>query len=36
MRQYKKENTYISDVQLQKIEDGLHRLGADLLELRLV
>lgn len=36
MRQYKKGNTYISDVQLQKIEDGLHRLGADLLELRLV
>ena len=22
-----KGNTYISDVQLQKIEDGLHRLG---------
>ena len=27
MRQYKKGNTYISAVQLQKIEDGLHRLG---------
>ena len=36
MRQYKKGNTYISDVQLQKIEDGLHRLGADFLGLRLV
>lgn len=36
MRQYKKGNTYISQVQLQKIEDGLHRLGADFLGLRLV
>ena len=36
MRQYKKGNTYISDVQLQKIEDGLHRLGAYFLGLRLV
>lgn len=36
MRQYKKGNTYISDVQLQKIEDGLHRLGSDFLGLRLV
>lgn len=36
MRQYKKGNTYISDAQLQKIEDGLHRLGADFLGLRLV
>ena len=36
MRQYKKGNTYISDVQLQKIEYGLHRLGADFLGLRLV
>lgn len=36
MRQYKKGNIYISDVQLQKIEDGLHRLGADFLGLRLV
>lgn len=36
MRQYKKGNTYISDLQLQKIEDGLHRLGADFLGLRLV
>lgn len=36
MRQYKKGNTYISAVQLQKIEDGLHRLGADFLGLRLV
>ena len=36
MRQYKKGNTYISDVQLQKIEDGLHRLGAEFLGLKLV
>lgn len=36
MRQYKKGNTYISGVQLQKIEDGLHHLGADFLGLRLV
>ena len=36
MRQYKKGNTYISDVQLKKIEDGLHRLGADFIGLRLV
>lgn len=36
MRQYKKGNIYISDLQLQKIEDGLHRLGADFLGLRLV
>jgi hypothetical protein len=36
MRQYKKGNIYISEVQLQKIEDGLHRLGADFLGLRLV
>lgn len=36
MRQYKKGNTYISDLQLQKIENGLHRLGADFLGLRLV
>lgn len=36
MRQYKKGNTYISDLQLQKKEDGLHRLGADFLGLRLV
>ena len=36
MRQYKKGNTYISDTQLQKIENGLHRLGADFLGLRLV
>lgn len=36
MRQYKKGNTYISDVQLKKIEDGLHRLGAEFLGLKLV
>lgn len=36
MRQYKKGDTYISDTQLQKIENGLHRLGTDFLGLRLV
>lgn len=36
MRQYKKGNTYISDAQLQKIETGIHQLGADFLGLRLV
>lgn len=36
MRQYKKGNTYISDAQLKKIEDGLHRLGGDFIGLRLV
>lgn len=36
MRQYKKGDTYISDAQLQKIENGLHRLGADFIGLRLV
>lgn len=36
MRQYKKGNTYISDAQLQKIENGIHQLGTDFLGLRLV
>ena len=36
MRQYKKGDTYISDTQLQKIENGIHKLGADFIGLRLV
>ena len=36
MRQYKKGNTYISENQLHKIEDGIHRLGAEFSKLKLV
>ena len=36
LRQYKKGNTYISEKQLQKIEDGIHKLGEELLALKLV
>jgi len=36
MRQYKKGDTYISDAQLQKIEDGIHQLGRSFTNLRLV
>lgn len=36
MRQYKKGDTYISDAQLQKIEDGIHKLGKEFSGLRLV
>ncbi|MCR5570476.1 MAG: type II toxin-antitoxin system HicB family antitoxin [Paludibacteraceae bacterium] len=36
LRQYKRGNTYISEKQLQKIEDGLHKLGAELVALKLV
>lgn len=36
MRQYKKGNTYISEKQLKKIEDGIHRLGEEFSDLRLV
>lgn len=36
MRQYKKGDTYISDKQLQKIEDGIHKLGKEFSSLRLV
>lgn len=35
LRQYKKGNTYISDKQLTKIENGIHALGKELCELRL-
>lgn len=36
MRQYKRGGTYISDAQLQKIEEGLHKLGADLISTKLL
>lgn len=36
MRQYKKGATYISDAQLEKIEEGIHRLGTELAALKLV
>lgn len=36
MRQYKKGNTYISENQLHKIEDGIHKLGAEFSKLKLV
>lgn len=36
MRQYKQGNTYISDKQLIKIEEGIHRLGAEFTSLKLV
>lgn len=35
MRQYRKGDTYISDKQLRKIEDGIHALGKELTALRL-
>ena len=36
MRQYKQGNTYISERQLTKIEEGIHRLGTEFTNLRLV
>ena len=36
MRQYKKGNVAISDKQLEKIEDGIHTLGKEMMSLRLV
>lgn len=36
MRQYKKGDTYISEAQLSKIEDGIHSLGDELSRLKLV
>lgn len=36
LRQYKQGNTYISDKQLAKIEDGIHKLGKELCELTLI
>lgn len=35
MRQYKKGNTYISESQLSKIEQGIHTLGREFASLRL-
>ena len=36
MRQYKRGSTYISDEQLKKIENGMHRIGNELSSLKLV
>lgn len=36
MRQYRSGNAPISDRQLEKIEDGIHRLGSELAALRLL
>ncbi len=36
MRQYKKGDTYISDKQLSRIENALHKLGKEFSDLRLV
>lgn len=36
MRQYKKGDTYISEAQLRKIEEGIHKIGNEFTKLRLV
>lgn len=36
MRQYRQGNTYVSDRQLKKIEDAIHRLGSELSSLTLI
>ena len=36
MRQYKAGKTYISDKQLERIEKGIHEIGAELNALRLI
>lgn len=36
MRQYKKGDTYISDAQLKKIEDGIHKLGKEFASLSII
>lgn len=36
MRQYKQGNTYISEKQLAKIENGIHKLGVELATLKLI
>lgn len=36
LRHYKKGGVYISDAQLAKIEDGIHKLGQELSALRLL
>lgn len=35
LRQYKMGKTYVSDKQIEKIEDGIHELGKELCELKL-
>jgi ribosome-binding protein aMBF1 (putative translation factor) len=35
MRQYKSGKAYISDKQAAKIEEGIHRLGQQLLEIKI-
>lgn len=36
MRQYKKGSTYISEAQLKKIEDGIHKLGNEFSSLSII
>ena len=36
MRQYRKGDTYISEAQLSRIEEGVHKIGAELSSLKLV
>jgi len=36
MRQYKTGNAYISEKQAAKIEEGIHRLGKELMEVKLI
>ena len=36
MRQYKKGDTYISENQLKRIENGIHALGQEFTRLKLV
>lgn len=36
MRQYKKGDTYVSDVQLKKIENAIHKLGNEFANLSIV
>lgn len=36
MRQYKKGDTYISDKQLEKIENGIHKIGEEFTQLKLI
>ena len=35
MRQYKSGNTYISEQQINRIEEGIHRLGKQMMEIKL-
>ncbi len=36
MRQYKQGRTYVSEAQLKKIENGIHKLGSEFSELRII